>query len=141
MSALPPPSLERLRAGVDAVLVPRGFAPGQVGSDDRSGQMIWCAAADELAARFPALPTSREPEEGWSTRCTDVVLDVAVVDGHWLLTGVDLEEHRLDRALAHVGLSGPAREAAALVGSPVGDSASSLPALLTRLLDASTPGR
>jgi len=135
------PSLERLRTGVDAVLVPRGFAPGQVGVGDDRGQMIWCAAADRLAARHPALPTSREPEEGWSTGCIDVVLDVAVVDGHWLLTGAVLEEHRLDQALAHVGLAGAAQEAAALVGAPAGDCASSLPALLSDLLDTSASRR
>ncbi|MFC3688193.1 hypothetical protein [Aquipuribacter hungaricus] len=135
-----PAPVAALRAAVDAVLVPRGFAAGQGGADGTEGQIVWCAAADELAARAPALPTSREPPDGWRGRCTDLVVDLAVADGSWCITGVSLEGQHLDRVLVDLGQTAPALRAAALAGPPVREGIVALPSLLMTLLD-SPPGR
>ena len=56
-----PSAVERLQKGIDAVLLPRGFAPGSAGTAAGRGQIIWCAPADDFAARLPGLPVSQEP--------------------------------------------------------------------------------
>ncbi|WP_432499121.1 hypothetical protein [Kineococcus auxinigenes] len=129
----------RLQDGIDAVLVPRGFSAAQAGTTGERGQIVWCAAADDLAARFPGLPTSREPAGGWSTRCTDVVVDVA--GGDWRVTGVSLEGEDLDQVLADLALTAAAERAAALIGSTAHDCLTPLPSLLTELFDSSGPER
>ena len=130
-----PPFITQLQDGVDAVLLPRGFAPGQVGTADEQGQVIWCAAADEFAACFPRLPTSREPADGWRTSRTDLVVDLAVTDGGWCVSSVDQEGQHLEQVLADLGFSAAARRATALLGSPAQERLTSLPSLLTTLLD------
>lgn len=131
-------SIAALQAGIDAVLVPRGFAPGKGGTDDEQGQIIWCAAAGGLATRFPTLPTSHEPADGWSTMCTDLVVGLAVTDGAWRITSVSLEGHDLGQALADLGRTDAAQRAAALLGSTAREGLASLPALLTALMDGPT---
>lgn len=76
-----PPAITLLRDAVDAVLVPHGFAAGQLGTADWQGHLIWCAAADQFAARFPALPPSHEPADAWGTMCIDFVVDLVLTDG------------------------------------------------------------
>ncbi|WP_298989776.1 hypothetical protein [uncultured Pseudokineococcus sp.] len=133
-------SITRLQVGVDAVLVPRGFAAGQGGAGDERAQVIWCAAAGDLAARFPGLPTSREPAGGWTTMCTDLVVELALAAGDWCLAGVSLEGHDLDQVLAGLGLADAARRAADLLGAPAPACLRPLTPLLTTLLDeASSP--
>ena len=138
----------RLQESIDAVLIPRGFAPGSAGASDGYRQIIWCAAADDFAARFPALPVSQEPPEGWASMCTDVVVDlvdVAVDDddasGDWRLSGVNVEGYPLDRLFAGLGLSATAERAGALIGSSAHECLTWLPPLLLELLEGSTPQR
>ncbi len=146
--------MARLQESIDAVLIPRGFAPGSAGASNGRRQIIWCAAADAFAARFPALPVSQEPPEGWAGMCTDVVIDlVDVVDeaadaeddedasGDWRVTGVNVEGYPLDRLFAGLGLSATAERAGALIGSSANDSLASLTPLLLELLEGSTPQR
>ncbi|MEZ0492725.1 hypothetical protein AB2L28_10810 [Kineococcus sp. TBRC 1896] len=132
-----PSTVDRLREGVDAVLVPRGFAAGGVGVCDGRRQILWCAAAADLAARFPGLPSSREPLDGWGTRCTDVVVDLAAAGDEWRVTGVGVEGDDLDVVLAGLGLTVAAGRAAALTGSPAQDCFAPLPRLLLELLEGS----
>ncbi|GAB3270386.1 hypothetical protein GCM10027586_20960 [Kineococcus gypseus] len=147
-------TVARLQESIDAVLIPRGFAPGSAGASNGRRQIIWCAAADAFAARFPALPVSQEPPEGWAGMCTDVVIDlVDVVDeaadaeddedasGDWRVTGVNVEGYPLDRLFAGLGLSATAERAGALIGSSAHDSLAWLPPLLLELLEGSTPQR
>ncbi|MEJ5868004.1 hypothetical protein WDV85_09665 [Pseudokineococcus sp. 5B2Z-1] len=134
-------SITWLQVGVDGVLVPRGFAAGQGGgAGDERAQVIWCAAASDLATRFPGLPTSSEPAGGWTTMCTDLVVDLALAAGDWCLAGVSLEGHDLDQVLADMGLVDAAQRADDLLGSPAPKCLRPLTPLLTTLLDeASSP--
>lgn len=127
------PDLLLLRRAVDAVLVPHRFAPGQVGADDRRGQLTWCAAADELAERFPWLPPGQERAEGRGAGCADVVVDVVRSDDAWLVSDVRLEGDSLARLLAD-RWPVDAQRAASMVGSPVVDCLVLLPSLLAALL-------
>lgn len=136
-----PSIVARLQESIYAVLVPRGFAAGGVGVSDGRRQIIWCAAADDFAARFPRLPTSQEPPEGWRTMCTDVVVDLATARGEWRVTDVSLEGDDLDRLLTGLGLTVAAERAAALTGSPAHDCLVQLPQLLLELLDGARSER
>ncbi|NAZ80926.1 hypothetical protein GTR02_03740 [Kineococcus sp. R8] len=129
----------RLQESIDAVLVPRGFAAGGVGVSEGRRQVIWCAVAEDFAARFPGLPASQEPPEGWSTMCTDVVVDMATADGEWCVTKVSLEGKQLSPLLAGLGLSVAAERAAALIGTPAHACLAPLPQLLLELLDGPGP--
>ena len=131
----------RLQESIDAVLVPRGFGAGGVGVSDGRRQILWCAAAGDFAARFPGLPASQEPPEGWGTMCTDVVVDLATADGEWRVTDVSLEGDDLDRLLAGLGLTVAAERAAALTGSPAHACLVQLPQLLLELLDGARSER
>ncbi len=148
--------MARLQESIDAVLVPRGFAAGSAGASRGRRQIIWCAAADGFAARFPALPVSQEPPEGWGGMCTDVVIDlVDVVDvaadtedandddagGDWRLSGVNVEGYPLDQLFTDLGLSASAERASALIDSSAHDCLTRLPPLLLELLESSTPQR
>ncbi|WP_432570814.1 hypothetical protein [Kineococcus sp. SYSU DK005] len=144
-------TVARLQESIDAVLLPRGFAPGSAGASDRHRQIIWCAAADDFAARFPALPVSQEPPQGWASMCTDVVVDlvdvavddddVASAGGDWRLSGVNVEGHPLDRLFAGLGLSATAERAGALMGSSAHECLTRLPPLLLELLEGATSQR
>jgi hypothetical protein len=53
MTAMGRPTFsDDVRARLDPVLVPRGFASGQ----GDGSQVIFCGSFDELADRFPRLP-------------------------------------------------------------------------------------
>lgn len=130
----------RLRDAIDPVLLPHGFASGQLGSDGTRAQLIWCAVADDFASRFPTLPPSREPAEGWGTMCTDVVVDASLNDGTWCIAGVQLEADDLGDVLRQVG-SPEAPRAVALVGTPIMECLNVLPPLLAELLRGVDGGR
>ena len=125
----------RLLESIDAVLVPRGFAAGGGGVSEGQRQIIWCAGAADFAARFAGLPVSREPPGGWSTMCTDVVVDMATAHGEWRVTNVSLEGEHLSPLLARLGLTVAAERAAALIGTPAQDCLTPLPSLLVELLN------
>jgi hypothetical protein len=132
----PSSTVDRLQDAIDAVLVPHGFAAGQVGVADGYRQIIWCAAAVDFAVRFPHLAASQEPPGGRSTMCTDVVVDMATDDdGSWRVTGVSVEGDTLDQLLTGLGSVAAAERAAALPASPAVDCLEELASLLSELLD------
>ena len=55
--------VRRARAALDPVLVPAGFLTAQGGGDDERGQVLWCAAYDDLARERPGM-TGGEQELG-----------------------------------------------------------------------------
>lgn len=65
--------------------------------------------------------------------CTDVVVDVALDDATWRVSGVRLEADDLDDVLSQQG-SDAAHRAAVLLGAPIADCLTSLPFLLAELL-------
>ncbi|WP_432510965.1 hypothetical protein [Kineococcus sp. SYSU DK001] len=133
--------VDQLQEVIDAVLVCRGFATGQAGATEGRREIVWCAAADDFAARFPELPASQEPADGWGTMCTDVVVDLTSVGGQWRLSEVSVEGEPLDRLLAGLDLSASAGRAAALIGATAEDSLALVPPLLIELLDDAGPRR
>ena len=142
MSQYEQPSIvARLQERIDAVLVPRGFAAGGVGVSDGRRQILWCAAADDFAKRFPRLPTSQEPPEGWRTMCTDVIVDLATAGDEWRVTDVNVEGDDLDQLLTGLGLTVAAERAAALTGSSAQSCLVPLPQLLLELLDGARSER
>ncbi|MFH7324286.1 hypothetical protein [Aeromicrobium sp. HA] len=122
---------DRVRAALDPLLEPAGFARGQ--GDGADDGVIYCAAHDEFSARFPALPQAYEDgDEEWA--CTDLVLDF----GERFtarLEGLSLREtfHALQ-------LHGDAAEAASWEEATREEALEQLPRLLTRLLEAGASG-
>lgn len=85
---------------LNPVLVPAGFAAGQGGFDGAvgTGQVIFCAAQDDLSRRFPLLPHVWEPEPG-AGRCVDLVVTVDAAS----IRGVALEGQPLAETLRATG--------------------------------------
>ncbi|WP_337061780.1 hypothetical protein [Kineococcus sp. G2] len=134
-----PSTVDQLQEAVDAVLVPHGFAAGQVGVSDGRREVVWCAATRELATRFPALLTSQMPAGGWGTMCTDVVLQVSGTHGHWRVSDVSVEGEPLSQLLSSLNRPVLAERAAGVIGSTTDDCLTSLPSLLAELLDGAKP--
>lgn len=93
---------DEARAFIDPVVVPRGFASGQ----GDGAQIIFCAALDELATRFPRLPQVGQQQRGIGA-CVDLVM---TADDQMNLATVHLEGVSLDETLRRVGLVGRAVE-------------------------------
>jgi hypothetical protein len=81
---------------IDPVVVPRGFASGQ----GDGGQVIFCAAFDDVADRFPHLPQADQQQRGVGA-CVDLVL---TADDRMNLASVQLEGTSLEETLRQVGL-------------------------------------
>ena len=76
-----PPELDEVAAALDPVLVPLGFAAGQAGAGDATGQVIWCRGAE------------RSLDGG----CVDLVADLVRADGAWRLVDVRYDGFPSDR--------------------------------------------
>jgi hypothetical protein len=134
-------TIDRLQDELDTVLVSRGFAAGQVGVAYGHREIVWCAAAGDFAARFPGLPASQEPAEGWGTMCTDVVVRVTSVSGQWRVAMVSVEGDDLDQVFTGLGLTSAASRATALIGATAENCLISSPLLLIELLDGPSTKR
>ena len=90
----------QVRARLNPVLGPAGFAAAQGGFDEDTGrgQLIFCAAQDDLGERFPLLPRTWEPEPG-AGRCVDLVVDLDATS----IRGVGLEGQPLADTLRATG--------------------------------------
>jgi hypothetical protein len=84
-----------VRAALDPVLVPRGFASGQ----GEGPQVIFCAPYDLLADRHPRLPQSGEQQRG-----VGACLDLVVTDDGTGYVSFALEGLPLVDTLREVGL-------------------------------------
>ena len=115
---------DEVRAVTDPVVIPAGFASGQ----GEGSQVIFCAALDELAARFPRLPQVRELQPGTGA-CVDLVVNA---DDQMRLATVQLEGMPLEETLRQVGLAGRAVE---VRNAMHGDRANGLHDLATALRD------
>lgn len=143
MNAAQPPPVDRLRAAVDAVLVPAGFTAAQggvFGGPGGSGGLVWCAPWAEFAARHPHLPPAAEDVTVTGNTCVDVVVELREDSGTWVALSVQLEGRDLDDVAAGLGDLGGAARARALVGADAGAAALALPALLTGVLRSAQGG-
>lgn len=68
-----PPLGDRIAAVLNPCVTRLGFAAAQGGGAD-SGQVLFCAAEDDLGERFPGLPRvwDLHPGKGW---CVDLMVD------------------------------------------------------------------
>jgi hypothetical protein len=74
------PALDRVVAVLDPILALLGFAPGQVGTGDGHGQVIFC----------------RGDVHGADGGCIDLVIDLEATP-HWHITDVRYWGHPADR--------------------------------------------
>lgn len=116
---------DHLRAAIDPVVVPVGFASGQGTTD----QTIFCVDGDTFAAAHPGLPW--DELGGGPGTCTDLVVDGSLAAG--------LHEARLDGIalvdlLRGCGLDSDADSLDAALGSPVQQVAPVVAAAFARLL-------
>jgi hypothetical protein len=74
------PALERVASVLDPILAPLGFAAGQTGASDRSGQVIFC----------------RGPLDSSDGACVDLVVDLEARP-HWRITDVRYWGYPSDR--------------------------------------------
>jgi hypothetical protein len=122
-----------LRAALDPVLVPRGFASGQ----GEGPQVIFCASYDVLADRHPRLPQIGEQPSG-----IGACLDLVVTDDGLGHATFRLEGWSLGDSLRHVGLDEQAAGAELAQQRDLTDAldavASALEDLLTLGADAGT---
>ncbi|MCV2394877.1 hypothetical protein OEB99_11200 [Actinotalea sp. M2MS4P-6] len=105
-----------VRRVLDPVLVPRGFAAGQVGRSGREVEITFCAPARVIRDRFGGLAVRAadgpEPEP-WE--CHDLVVVVGLeADGAAYLDQVRLDSQGLDRLLRSVDRDDLAPEAVGL---------------------------
>ena len=112
---------------LDPVLVPLGFAAAQGGGS----QVIFCAAHDELSARFPGLPQAFAQGEGG---CIDLVIDGTDDD-----LVVHLEGPSLAETLRSVGLHEDAVAVTRLRSDEVDHAVTVLAEVLPRLFRAAGP--
>jgi hypothetical protein len=89
---------DEVRAVIDPIVLPLGFTCGQAGGS----QVIFCAALDEFATRFPRLPQAGEQQRGTGA-CVDLV--VTADDDRMEIASVRLEGTPLEEALRGVGLA------------------------------------
>ena len=116
-----------VRAALDPVLVPRGFASGQ----GDGPQVIFCASYDVLADRHPRLPQIGEQQGG-----VGACLDLVVTDEDSGHVSFRLEGWSLGDTLRDVGLDD---RAAAVDQAQQRDLASALDAVDCALEDLLPP--
>lgn len=121
-----------VRAAVEPVLAPRGFAAAQAGWSGGELGVTWCAGHDDLAARFPGLPSSQEQPVGVGA-CVDVVLTARHDGSAWRLSAAEVEGAALAACLDRVGDRAAAARAGALDGAELEPAASALRELLDLL--------
>ena len=124
--------LDLVRAALEPVLLPRGFAPAQGGSSDGALEVTWCAGYDALAARFPGLPSAGRQRVDVGA-CVDVVLTARRDGTTWRLVSVELEGQDLASCLHHVGDGTAATRATALDGAALEPAVDALRELLDLL--------
>lgn len=117
-----------VRAALDPLLVPLGFAPGQGGGGD-DADIIWCAAYTDFKRRFPTLPQATEQDDIGEHACVDLTARLSL----GRLSEVDLEAQPLMETLRAVGLLAESQQAELLLGSPAQDAAEDLRLLLVAL--------
>jgi hypothetical protein len=120
---------DEVRAALDPIVVPHGFTCGQRGGS----QVIFCAASDEFAARFPHLPQA-EDQTGIGA-CVDLVVtadDDALGLGSVLLEGTSLQE-----TLRGVGLADRADAVQNAMHGNRADALHGVAAALTDLFETS----
>lgn len=125
-----------VRDRLDPVLVPFGFAPGQVSlSPAGDGQAIFCASLDDLVERLPGLPQVTA-QSLFTGACVDVVIELE--DG--CIVRADLEDLRLYEVLRRVGLADAADSVNEVLGQPGLQALAVVESELSRLLKlASSP--
>ncbi|HEX8510878.1 MAG TPA: hypothetical protein VF635_15435 [Propionibacteriaceae bacterium] len=131
---------------LDPVMTASVFAAGQNGlapddvsghpcrSDDRwpnqSGSVIWCATAEELQQKLPALPQFQAEGVGEHHGCVDLTVTIA----HGNLTEVDFEGLSLAETFTALGRGEDAHAAEHLLGAPAKAASERLATLLASLL-------
>jgi len=118
-------------AALDPLLLPAGFARGQMAGDDE--RVIYCAAHDEFSERFPALPQANQQLD-LDGACVDLELDFEVG------IAAELEGLSLRETFLALGLEREAAEAASWENASRGEALNGLPGLLTRLLEVGSAG-